>query len=203
MIFTRGVSYHLKYAEYVGSGGNCDDVAWGGSASADKWSCTDVTTKDLKVFYSSPSVMAAELDISSSSERGIAYADNGTEPNRYDVAYASCTSNCTSEGNWNSGLSPDDKIDTIFYDDGNSPTGHKYGLLSSIEFGSGPRVAFADHGAYGYQDVFYAEQEGDVSPAAIPQFSSYRVALVVGVVAFGLFLMIVLIKRRDKGGEQK
>ncbi len=182
----NGASEYLKYVEYVGSGGNCDN-SWGGAAGADAWNCSNVSSSNISIDSNGDGRYAFELDIySATGERGIAVGSPSGNPN---MRYVSCTSNCTTNSNWTA--------EPIFVNNG-TPTNIYSGSLISMEFGSGPRIASSTSGSL---YVYYAEQEGDLPPEEqivpeLPQSSIWKIA--IAVLAFGLVIGIVAWRNKKK-----
>ncbi len=182
--YAQDSGYQLHYAEYVGSGGT-------GCSSSD-WTCASIASTYTPLHPGNNSALSLEMDISSSGERGLAYNVNkqtiSPENKDFIAEYSHCTANCTTPSNWNR--------QTIFYT--NQINMNHFGILSSVEFGSGPRVAFSDTVA---GDLYYGEQGGDEPPLEdivpeLPQSNIWKI--VIAVLALGMVIGIVAWRNKNK-----
>ncbi len=171
----------LAFAEYVGSGGNCDD-SYGGS---DAWDCN--VFSGTFPFEGEDKWVGATVAYDSSEFPHIIYSDTSTN----DAIYYSCDSaNCagTGAGTWTA--------DAVY----EGSTGNDFGMMPNIEITSGgdPITTFSSRAIPSYYNVFYGELEQQEEGPTVPEFASYKALILVALAAFGMFIVVMLVYKRNK-----
>jgi hypothetical protein len=174
-------SGELMFAEYVGSGGNCDD-SYSGS---DAWDCHLFT--GTSPYEGTDKWVGASVAYDASEYPHVVYQDTSLD----DAVYYSCSStNCAGSGasTWTA--------DTIY----EGSVGNDFGMMPTLELTStgDPTTGFSSLSSGSYINVFYGELEQEDDDPAVPEFSSYKSVIFVALAAFGMFVVVMLVYRRKK-----